>query len=85
MSYSDTATLDSVRVRRSLHPARAVGLDLHRERLKNAAKPEGPRLFVYNTCRQFIRTFSVLPRDEVDMDDVDSKAEEHVREDAITP
>jgi len=48
-------------------------------------KPEGPRLFVFNTCRQFIRTVPILPRDEIDMDDVDSKAEEHVREDAITP
>jgi len=61
------------------------GWELLRERLKNAMKPEGPRLFVFNNCRQFIRIVPVLPRDEIDMDDVDSKAEEHVREDAITP
>jgi hypothetical protein len=29
-------------------------------------------------CRQFTRTVPALPRDEVDMDDVDSRAEDHV-------
>jgi hypothetical protein len=33
---------------------------------------------VFNNCRQFIRTVPALPRDEVDMDDVDSRAEDHV-------
>jgi hypothetical protein len=32
---------------------------------------------VFNTCRRFIRRVSVLPRDDIDMDDVDS-AEDHV-------
>ena len=41
-------------------------------------KPEGPRLFVFDACRQFIRRMAVLPRDEIDMDDVDSAAEDHV-------
>jgi len=39
-------------------------------------KPEGPRLFVFNTCQQVIRTVPALPRDEIDMDDVDSVAED---------
>jgi hypothetical protein len=39
---------------------------------------EGPGLFVFNTCRQFIRTVPVLPRDESKPDDVDSAAEDHV-------
>ncbi len=51
-----------------------------RERLKNVMKPEGSRLFVFSTCRQFIRTVPVLPRDEIDMDEVDSRAEDHVGE-----
>jgi hypothetical protein len=38
-------------------------------------EPEGPHLFVFHTCRQFIRTVSVRTRDEIDRDDVDSKAE----------
>jgi hypothetical protein len=41
-------------------------------------KPEGPRLFVFDTCRQFIRTVPVLPRGQIDMDDVDSQAEDRV-------
>ena len=59
--------------------------ELHRERLKNVMKPEGPRLSVFNHCRQLVRTVPVLPCDEIDMDDVDTVAEEHVPEDAITP
>jgi len=57
--------------------SRQNGWELLRERLNNVTKPEGPRLFVFNTCRQFIRTVPALPRDEVDMDDVDSRAEDH--------
>jgi hypothetical protein len=57
---------------------RQNGWELLRERLKNVTKPEGPRLFVFNHCRQFIRTVPALPRDDVDMDDVDSRAENHV-------
>ncbi len=41
------------------------GWELLRERLKAVRKPEGPRLFVCNTCRQFIRAVSALPRDEI--------------------
>jgi len=41
-------------------------------------KPEGPCLFVFNTCRQFIRTVHVLPRDEIDMGDGDTAAEDHM-------
>ena len=53
------------------------GWELLREPLQNVTKPEGPRLFVFNTCRQFIRTVPAPPRDEVDMDDVGSRAEDH--------
>jgi hypothetical protein len=58
--------------------SRQNGWELLRERLKNVLKPDGPRLFVFSQCRQFIRTVPSLPRDEVDMDDVDSRAEDHV-------
>jgi len=47
-------------------------------RLKNVMKADGPRLFVFNTCRQVIRTVPALPRDDIDMDDVDNAAEDHV-------
>ena len=59
--------------------------ELLRERLKNVMKPEGPRLFVFNTCRQLIRTVLAQPRHEIDVDDVDSKAEDHVGEAGIRP
>jgi hypothetical protein len=56
------------------------GWELLRERLKNVMKPEGPRLFVFNNCRQLILAVPVLRRGEIDMDDVDSAAEDHVGE-----
>jgi hypothetical protein len=59
--------------------SRQNGWELFRERLKNVLKPDGPRLFLLNNCRQFIRTVPVLPRDEIDRDDVDGAAEEHGR------
>lgn len=49
-----------------------------------AAKPpqvgvrERPGLFIFGRCRDFQRTVPVLPRDEKDMDDVDSDAEDHI-------
>ena len=52
--------------------SRESGWELLRERLKNAMKPDGLRLLVFNHCRQFVRTVPALPRDEVDMDDLDS-------------
>lgn len=39
---------------------------------------EEPGLFVFSTCQHFLRTVPVLPRDEKDMDDVDTEAEDHV-------
>jgi len=39
---------------------------------------EDPGLFVFDNCRQFIRTVPTLPRDAKDPDDVDSDAEDHI-------
>lgn len=39
---------------------------------------ENPGLFVFQGCDQFLRTVPVLPRDEKDMDDVNTEAEDHV-------
>ena len=56
-----------------------------RKLIRNAqpAKGGGPRelpgLFVFEgRCPQFLRTVLSLPRDEKDLDDVDSSAEDHV-------
>lgn len=39
---------------------------------------EKPGLWVFDTCRQFIRTVPTLPRSEKDPDDVDTEAEDHI-------
>jgi len=39
---------------------------------------EFPGLFTFDICKCFIDLFPVLPRDEDDMDDVDTEAEDHI-------
>lgn len=45
--------------------------------LKKGRPMEEPGLFVFSTCRQWIRTVPTLVRDERDPDDVDTKSEDH--------
>lgn len=50
-------------------------------RYLNAARQspmEEPGLFVFETCRQFLRTVPVLPRDLRDPDDVNTESEDHI-------
>lgn len=63
--------------------SRKTGWEQLRTALRNSLPTaEGPRekpgLFVFRTCDQFIRTIPVLPRDERDLDDVDTDAEDHI-------
>jgi len=58
--------------------SRVNGWELLRERLKNSITRDGPGMFVFNTCRQFIRTVPALPRDAKKPDDVDTEAEDHI-------
>lgn len=58
--------------------SRRNGWEACRVRLGNAISNEEPGLFVFDTCAQFIRTFPSLPRDDKDMDDVDTTAEDHI-------
>ena len=51
--------------------SRVNGCELVRSKLKNSITKDGPGLFIFNNCRQFIRTVPVLPRDEGKPDDVD--------------
>ena len=46
--------------------------------MKDAASPERPGLFVFESCRHFLRTVPTLPRDAKDPDDVDTLAEDHI-------
>ena len=41
-----------------------------------------PGLFVFNSCKDFIATFPILPRDDKDVDDVNSSAEDHIADEA---
>lgn len=39
---------------------------------------ELPGMFIFDNCKMFIDLFPILPRDEVDPDDVDTEAEDHI-------
>lgn len=60
--------------------SRRQGWQQVRQMLKAATAPyrEEPGLFVCRSCAQFTRTVPVLPRDDRDLDDVDTDAEDHV-------
>ncbi len=63
--------------------SRKAGWEVVRKMMKHAHPQKGrprelPGLFVMEHCEQFIRTVPTLPRDEKDMDDVDTDAEDHV-------
>ena len=58
--------------------SRMNGFELFRIALDNSLKNEGAGLYVFNTCKAFIETIPVLPRDEKRLDDVDTTAEDHV-------
>lgn len=71
--------------------SRATGWTQMRQRLKNAHPNtklvnnelrvyprEKPGLFVFQDCTSFIETIPVLPRDEDNMDDIDTDAEDHI-------
>jgi hypothetical protein len=63
--------------------SRKTGWEKMRRMFKDAIPEEGkprerPGLFVFDTCKQFTRTVPVLPRDEKNMDDVDTDAEDHI-------
>jgi len=75
--------------------SRATGWTQLRQKLKNAHPNvkevkgelrmyprERPGLFVFNDCKWFIETVPVLPRDEKDMDDVNTDAEDHIADES---
>jgi len=60
--------------------SRVNGWERMRQMFKAAGQPviENPALIVFNTCRDFIRTVPVLPRDKKKIDDVDTSVEDHI-------
>lgn len=58
------------------HNERLGGVALVADKLR--VRPDGlPRLLIYSTCRNLIRTLPSLPRDPKRPEDVDTKAEDH--------
>jgi len=60
--------------------SRKQGWEVLRERLRCASMPnrEGPGIYFCRNCSQALRTLPVLPRNERDLDDVNTQAEDHV-------
>lgn len=60
--------------------SRKNGWELMRDRLKaaHATPMERGGMFIFNTCRHFLRTVPILPRDDRDPEDVDTDAEDHI-------
>jgi hypothetical protein len=58
---------------------RVAGWQRMRDMLEAATKPipEKPGLWVFNTCKHWIRTVPVLQRDETKPDDLDTSQEDH--------
>ena len=42
---------------------------------------EEPALFIFDTCHHFLRTVPTISRDKVKLDDVNTKAEDHIYDD----
>ena len=63
--------------------SRKNGWELIRDRLNAvvAEQPESPGLYVFDNCRDFIRTVPSIARDPRDADDVDTDAEDHIADD----
>jgi hypothetical protein len=62
--------------------SRKNGWELLRDRLNAVVNDqEKPGYYVFNTCRDFLRTVPPIPRDPKDPDDVDTDAEDHICDD----
>jgi len=60
--------------------SRINGLNLFRDMLKESLSTpmEGPGVFIFDNCRQFIRTVPTLPLDEKKIEDINTEAEDHI-------
>lgn len=61
--------------------SRKNGLQLARDRLEASIDNEGPGLYFMDNCRASIGILPTLPRDEDNLDDVDTDAEDHIWDD----
>lgn len=56
-------------------------LYLQRSKKINGSR-EQPGMFIFDNCKHFLDLFPILPRDEVDTDDVDTDSEDHIGDEA---
>jgi hypothetical protein len=64
--------------------SRKNGWELMRDRLHSVVNPEHndkPGLYVFNNCRDWLRTVPPITRDKRDADDVDTDSEDHAADD----
>jgi hypothetical protein len=57
--------------------ANALDRDEHGGPTTRTTPMEEPGFFIFNTCRSWIRTVPMMPRDQDKPDDVDTKSEDH--------
>jgi hypothetical protein len=63
-------------------PSRQLKVRQFHERLRVPLDGAAPMLMVFESCKQFIRTIALLQQDEHDPEDVDTKMEDHVYDEA---
>lgn len=61
--------------------SRKIGLELARQRMKNAKTGEGPGMYFFTNCKAALYLLPTLSRDEDDPDDVDTEGEDHLYDD----
>jgi hypothetical protein len=61
--------------------SRKNGLQLTRDRMEASIDNEGPGIYWMDNCRASIGILPTLPRDEDNLDDVDTEAEDHLWDD----
>ena len=63
-------------------PSRILKIRQFHERLKKPKDGTAPMLQVYDTCLDFIRTIPLLQQDKNNVEDVDTKLEDHIYDEA---
>lgn len=85
----DTDTIEKMMTDEGVHweisdkspGSRKIGLQLARDRLEASVDGVGAGLYCFEHNRSFLKYIPTLPRDEDDMDDVDTTAEDHIWDD----
>jgi hypothetical protein len=61
--------------------SRKIGLELTRQMVDNAKTGERPGLYVMQNCKAALKLLPTVPRDEDDLDDVDTDSPDHIYDD----